>query len=101
MAAGAHAQSSIPSARFVAHVSVIDPDTAGIVELDVFKARQSGGMFAIDSSFLENGGDYATLDPTDACSEAVIVSPFNSSDDVVALSDTLRFVSNARTDAPR
>jgi hypothetical protein len=43
MAASAHAQSSIPSARFVAHVSVIDPDTAGVVALDVFKARESGG----------------------------------------------------------
>ena len=90
MAAGAHAQSFIPSAQFVAQVSVIDPDTAGIVDLDVFKARQSGGMFAIDSSFLENGGDYATLDPNDACSEPVIISPFNSSDDVAGLSDTLK-----------
>ena len=47
-------------------------------------------MFAIDSSFPENGGDYATLDPADAFSEPVIISPFNSSDDVAGLSDTLK-----------
>ena len=38
--------------KFVEQIMVIDPDTKGEVDLTVFK-HSNGGMFAIDSSFLE------------------------------------------------
>ena len=41
-------------AKFVEEIVVIDPDTGGLVELDVFK-HENGGMFAIDASFLDQG----------------------------------------------
>ena len=40
------------SAKFVKEITVIDPDTKGEVQLSVFK-HQRGGMFAIDSSYIE------------------------------------------------
>ena len=40
------------TAKFVKEISVTDPDTKGEVKLEVYKA-ETGGMFAIDSSFLE------------------------------------------------
>lgn len=39
-------------AKFVKEITVIDPDTQGDVELSVFK-HENGGMFAIDSSYIE------------------------------------------------
>ena len=39
-------------AKFVKEITVVDPDTKGEVELSVFKSS-NGGMFAIDSSWLE------------------------------------------------
>jgi hypothetical protein len=39
-------------AKFVKEITVTDPDTKGKVKLEVYKAN-NGGMFAIDSSFLE------------------------------------------------
>jgi hypothetical protein len=39
-------------AFFVTEVKVIDPASKGEVELSVYK-HQNGGMFAIDSSFLD------------------------------------------------
>lgn len=41
------------TARYVQEVMVIDPDSKGEVDMCVFKHNQSGGMFAIDSSFLD------------------------------------------------
>jgi len=40
-------------AKFVNEIEVIDPDTKGVVHLSVYKHQSGGGMFAIDSSFLE------------------------------------------------
>jgi hypothetical protein len=40
------------TAKFVKEITVTDPDTKGKVKLEVYKAN-NGGMFAIDSSFLE------------------------------------------------
>ena len=40
------------TAQFVKVVNVIDPDTGGEVELEVYK-HENGGMFAMDSSYLE------------------------------------------------
>jgi len=39
-------------AKFVKEITVTDPDTDGNVELFVFK-HENGGMFAIDSSYIE------------------------------------------------
>jgi len=43
-------------ATFVTGITVTDPDTGADVHLDVFK-HQNGGMFAMDSSYLEQGWD--------------------------------------------
>lgn len=40
------------TAKFVKEITVQDPDTGGDVNLSVYK-HQNGGMFAIDSSFLD------------------------------------------------
>jgi len=40
-------------AKFVQEINVIDPDTKGNVSMSVFKHEQSNGMFAIDSSYLD------------------------------------------------
>ena len=57
-------------AKFVVEIKVKDPDSGGKVELSVFK-HEFGGMFAMDSSFIEQviGGD----DDTD---KVVIPDPF-------------------------
>ena len=39
-------------AKFVKDITVTDPDSGGKVELSIFK-HERGGMFAIDSSFIE------------------------------------------------
>ena len=39
-------------AKFVKEITVIDPDSKGDVQLSVFK-HENGGMFAVDSSFLD------------------------------------------------
>jgi hypothetical protein len=55
------------NATFVEQVTVKDPDTGGNVQLEVFK-HENGGMFAIDSSYL----DQCFEDDT----EPVIPDPF-------------------------
>lgn len=40
------------NAKLVCQVTVIDPDSKGEVDLSVYK-HEGGGMFAIDSSYLE------------------------------------------------
>ena len=53
-------------AKFVDEIVVTDPDTGGLVELDVFK-HENGGMFAIDASNLDqchdDDKDPVILDP--------------------------------------
>ena len=39
-------------ANWVTEISVVDPDSGGTVELSVYK-HENGGMFAIDSSYVE------------------------------------------------
>ena len=57
------------TAKFVQEIVVTDPDSKAEVQLSVFK-HESGGMFAIDSSFI------------DQCFEededVVIQDPFNT-----------------------
>jgi hypothetical protein len=55
------------TAKFVKEITVIDPDTKGEVEITVFKHEQSDGMFAIDSSYLDQCFD----------DDPVIPDPFN------------------------
>jgi hypothetical protein len=57
------------SAEFVSEIIVRDPDSNGRVEMSVFKHNDSGGMFAVDSSYLDQCFD----DDTDP----VIPDPFN------------------------
>lgn len=39
-------------AKFVEEIKVTDPDTKGVIHLSVYK-HENGGMFAMDSSFIE------------------------------------------------
>jgi hypothetical protein len=52
------------TAKFVKEIKVTDPDTKGKVILEIYKA-ETGGMFAIDSSFLEQFelGEISILNP--------------------------------------
>jgi len=43
-------------AKFVKEISVIDSDNESIVQLSIYK-HENGGMFAIDSSYLEQTFD--------------------------------------------
>lgn len=55
-----------PVAHHVAEISVVDPDSGAPVDLSVYKDATSGGLFAVDSSFL------ITLDDDDP-----VIEPFN------------------------
>lgn len=43
-------------AQFIQTITVVDPDTNNDVELSLFK-HEGGGMFAIDSSFVDQAFD--------------------------------------------
>lgn len=58
------------TAKYIKTVEVNDPDTNGVVELAVYK-HQNGGMFAIDSSFIDQVADNVLEDD-----RAIIVDPF-------------------------
>jgi len=45
-------RTKINNAKFVTEITVIDPDSKGEVQMEVYK-HEAGGMFAIDSSYLE------------------------------------------------
>ena len=57
------------TAKYVKEVTITDPDTKLNVEIAIFKHNQSGGMFAIDSSYLNTFDD--EIDP-------VIADVFNT-----------------------
>ncbi len=40
-------------ARFVTQITVADPDTGHSAEMEVWKDPVSGGLFAVDASFLD------------------------------------------------
>ena len=46
-------------AKFVEEITVKDPDTGGDVVLEVYK-HENGGIFAIDSSYLDQVSDTIT-----------------------------------------
>ena len=56
-------------ANFVNEIEVIDPDTNDVVHLAVYK-HQNGGMFAVDSSFIEQVAEECSA------GDAVINDPF-------------------------
>jgi hypothetical protein len=58
------------NAKFVKEIMVTDPDTQGEVHLAVYK-HENGGIFAIDSSFVEQIADGILEDD-----RAIIVDPF-------------------------
>jgi len=51
------------TAKYVEEITVVDPDSKGEVEVSMFKHNQSGAMFGIDSSYLEQCFD-DDVDPT-------------------------------------
>lgn len=57
-------------AKYVKVVTVIDPDTKGEVDLAIYK-HENGGMFAVDSSFVDQVADLVLGDD-----RAIIVDPF-------------------------
>ena len=57
------------SAEYVKEVTVIDPESKAPVDMCVFKHNDGGGMFAVDSSYLDQCFDDDT--------NPVIADPFN------------------------
>jgi len=62
------------SAEYVTEVTATDPDSKAPVEMSVFKHNETGGMFAIDSSYLDQCFDDDT--------NPVIPDPFEDGDHV-------------------
>lgn len=60
-------------AYFVKEITVIDPDSKGEVEMSVFKS-DNGGIFAIDSSWIEQC--------TDEENDPIIRDPFEKKGDI-------------------
>lgn len=77
-------------AKFVKEITVEDPDTGAPIEMEVYK-HENGGMFAIDSSFLDQVApdegdeeDTAGYDPsnemaymTGESKRTIILDPFS------------------------
>jgi len=63
------------TATYTEEVTVIDPNSKGEVAMSVFVHDQSGGMFAIDSSYLDQCFD----DDEDP----IIDDPFNKGMEVI------------------
>jgi hypothetical protein len=61
------------TAKFVKEIVVKDPDSGGLVEMEVYK-HENGRMFAIDSSFLDQVAENPEL------METVILDPFSHGD---------------------
>lgn len=64
-------------AVYVKEVLVHDPDTNGDVDLQVYKDPESGGMFAVDASYLDQ-------------LNSKIPSPFNKGTTLVCLEPGMR-----------
>lgn len=48
-----------PNVVYIDELCVTDPDSGDDVHVEVWKCMDSGGIFAIDSSFLEQVGEYS------------------------------------------
>lgn len=55
-------------AKFVEEIVVKDPDTGNLVEIEIYK-HENGGMFGIDSSYLETIEDEGILRVPDMFSD--------------------------------
>lgn len=44
-------------AKFITEVTITDPDSKAPIEISIFKDPESGALFGIDSSFLEQVQD--------------------------------------------
>lgn len=55
-------------AVLISEVTVTDPDTGGEVQVSIFKDKTSGGIFGVDSSFIEQ-----TFEDEE---EVIVNSPF-------------------------
>jgi len=44
-------------ANLVKEITITDPDTGGDVQVSIFKDVSTGGMFGVDSSFIEQSFD--------------------------------------------
>ena len=64
------------TAKFVTEITVVDPDSKADVEISVYK-HENGGMFAIDSSFIDQYFD----DDCDVC----IRDPFEKNGNIKLL----------------
>lgn len=68
-------------AKLVKEITVVDPDTKGEVQLTVYK-HENGGLFAIDSSYLDQNFDddkYPVIpDPFDAGNKKVMLVEENT-----------------------
>ena len=62
-------------ALLVSEVTVVDPTTEGEVQVSIFKDETSGGMFGIDSSYIEQNFDEDE--------DVIIKSPFNEGQEVL------------------
>jgi hypothetical protein len=60
-------------AKFVEEIVVKDPDTGSLIEMEVYK-HENGGMFAIDSSFLDQ------VAPDNESEQTMIMDPFSHDD---------------------
>ncbi len=40
------------SADYIKGITVIDPDTNAPVDVEIYKDRESGGMFGVDASYI-------------------------------------------------
>jgi hypothetical protein len=61
------------TAKFIKEITVIDPDSKGEVEVEIYK-HENGGIFGIDSSFLDQCVN------TDEFDRPIIPDPFSDSD---------------------
>lgn len=64
------------TANFIKEIIVIDPDSKGEVEIEIYK-HENGGIFAIDSSFLDQ------VARTDDFDRPIIPDPFSVEDETI------------------
>ena len=62
-------------AYFVKEITVIDPDSKGVVEIAMYK-HENGGMFGVDSSFLDQ------VARTDDFDRPIVPDPFSTEDEI-------------------
>lgn len=64
--------SNYPKTKFVAEVKITDPDTGNECYVEIHKDPVSGGMFGVDSTYLDSVTEY-------------VISPFSTSENITIL----------------